>query len=164
MHWHRSIMHVQVFIFDVTQTHSTCGVLRCKGGSARNVKTGAAMSYIAKTPKPPYYAVVFTSINADVDHTEHTKMYQRMVEIAEGYEGYIGIEPARNPDGSGVAVIYWKDLATIQAFARHPEHVVAKKKGREIWYTHYLIRICKVERDYGRPEEPESIPSPAESA
>jgi heme-degrading monooxygenase HmoA len=111
------------------------------------------MAYIVNTPKPPYYAVVFTSINADVDHTEHTKMYRRMVEIAESHEGYIGIEPARNPDGSGVAVIYWKDLATIQAFARHPEHVVAKKKGREIWYTNYLIRICKVERDYGRPEE-----------
>jgi hypothetical protein len=29
------------------------------------------MPFISKTPKPPYYAVVFTSINADVDHTEH---------------------------------------------------------------------------------------------
>jgi heme-degrading monooxygenase HmoA len=111
----------------------------------------AVMPYIAKTPKPPYYAVVFTSINADVDHTEHAEMYKRMVEIAEGYEGYIGIEPARNADGTGVAVIYWKDLETIKAFARHPEHLVAKQKGREIWYSHYLIRICKVERDYGRP-------------
>src|SRR3984893_18333617 len=136
---------------------STCGAPPCKGGSARNVKTDAVMSYIAKTPRPTYYAVVFTSINADVDHTEHTEIYKRMVEIAESYEGYIGIEPARNPAGSGVAVIYWKDLATIQAFARHPEHLVAKKKGREIWYTHYLIRICKVERDYGRPEASESM-------
>jgi hypothetical protein len=34
------------------------------------------MSYIAKTPKPPHYAVVFTSINADVDHTEHMAMYE----------------------------------------------------------------------------------------
>jgi hypothetical protein len=57
--------------------------------------------FISKTPKPPYYAVVFTSINADVDHTEHTEMYKRMVEVAQGYEGYLGIEPARNPDGSG---------------------------------------------------------------
>ena len=52
------------------------------------------MSYITRTPKPPYYAVVFTSINADVDHTEHAEMYKRMVEIAESFEGYIGIEPA----------------------------------------------------------------------
>jgi heme-degrading monooxygenase HmoA len=120
--------------------------------STQNSETNNLMPYISKTPKPPYYAVIFTSINADTDHTEHTKMYKRMVEIAEGYEGYIGIEPARNPDGSGVAVIYWKDLETIEAFARHPEHLIAKKKGREIWYSHYLIRICKVERSYGRPE------------
>jgi heme-degrading monooxygenase HmoA len=145
----------RLVIYAIPHGH-TPGALPCKGGFAQNVKTDAAMPYITKTPKPPYYAVVFTSINADVDHSEHTQMYKRMVEIAESYEGYIGIEPARNPDGSGVAVIYWKDLATIQAFARHPEHVVAKKKGREIWYTHYLIRICKVERDYGRPEESKS--------
>jgi hypothetical protein len=47
----------------------------------------AAMAYIANTPKPPYYAVVFTSINADVDHTEHTKMYRRMVELAVNVPG-----------------------------------------------------------------------------
>ena len=108
------------------------------------------MPFIARTPEPPYYAVVFTSINADVDHTEHTTMYQRMVEVAKSYDGFLGIEPARNSDGTGVAVIYWKDLGSIAAFARDPEHLVAKKKGREIWYSHYLIRICKVERDYGR--------------
>ena len=32
------------------------------------------MPFIARTPEPPYYAVVFTSINADVDHAEHTMM------------------------------------------------------------------------------------------
>jgi hypothetical protein len=31
-------------------------------------------------------------------------------------------------------------------------HIVAKRKGRETWYPHYMIRICKVERDYGRPD------------
>jgi hypothetical protein len=61
------------------------------------------MPFVSKTPKPPYFAVVFTSVNADVDHTEHTAMYQRMLELAQGYEGFLGIEPARNPDGTGVA-------------------------------------------------------------
>jgi heme-degrading monooxygenase HmoA len=110
------------------------------------------MPFISKTPKPPYYAVVFTSINADVDHTEHAETYKRMVALAQSYDGYLGIEPARNYDGSRVAVVYWKDHESILAFARDPEHMIAKKKGREIWYSHYMIRICKVERDYGRPE------------
>jgi heme-degrading monooxygenase HmoA len=113
----------------------------------------AGMPFIAKTPRPPYYAVVFTSINAAVDHAEHVEMYKKMVRLAEGYPGYLGIEPARNVDGTGVAVVYWRDHESILAFARDPEHMIAKKKGREIWYSHYLIRICKVERDYGRPDQ-----------
>jgi heme-degrading monooxygenase HmoA len=95
------------------------------------------MPFISKTPKPPYYAVVFTSINADVDHAEHGETYKRMLELARGYEGFLGIEPARNADGSGVAVVYWKDDESILAFARDREHMIAKRKGREIWYSHY---------------------------
>jgi heme-degrading monooxygenase HmoA len=110
------------------------------------------MPYIAKTPKPPYYAVVFTSINAAVDHTEHVAMYGKLVRRAETYEGFLGIEPARNGDGTGLAAVYWKDLASIDAWAKDPEHLVAKRKGREVWYSHYMIRICKVEREYGRPD------------
>jgi hypothetical protein len=29
---------------------------------------------------------------------------------------------------------------------------VAKKRGREEWCRHYMIRICKVEREYGQPD------------
>jgi hypothetical protein len=78
------------------------------------------MPFISKTPRPPYYAVIFSSINADVDHTEHTAMYKRMVEVAQRYEGYLGIEPARNPDGTGVAAVYWKDHDSIRPLHATP--------------------------------------------
>ena len=42
------------------------------------------MPYISATPKPPYYAVIFTSINAPVDHAEHTAMSARLVEREYG--------------------------------------------------------------------------------
>jgi len=108
------------------------------------------MPFISRTPRPPYYAVVFTSVNADVDHAEHVAMSERMLALAATYDGFLGIEPARNTDGSGVAVSYWKDRESISAWARDPQHRIAKQKGREIWYSHYMIRICKVERQYGR--------------
>ncbi|MFN0304348.1 MAG: antibiotic biosynthesis monooxygenase family protein [Burkholderiales bacterium] len=110
------------------------------------------MPYIAKTPIPPYYAVIFTSINAEVDHTEHTEMYGRLAKRAETYDGYLGIEAARNPDGKGVAAVYFKDPESIDAWANDPEHQIAKRKGREIWYSNYMIRVCRVERAYGRPD------------
>jgi hypothetical protein len=50
------------------------------------------MPFISPTPRPPYFAVIFTSINADVDHTEHVEMYQRILAIAQTYDGFIGIE------------------------------------------------------------------------
>jgi heme-degrading monooxygenase HmoA len=118
-------------------------------GREQNDK-GQVMAYISKTPTPPYYAVVFTSINADVDHTEHNEMYARLVQRAATYEAYLGIEGARNSDGTGVAALYFKDLASIDAWAKDPEHQIAKRKGREIWYSHFMIRICRVERAYGR--------------
>ena len=40
------------------------------------------MAYISQTPAPPYDAVVFTSINAKVDHTEHAEMFRGLVERA----------------------------------------------------------------------------------
>lgn len=48
------------------------------------------MPYMSKTPTPPYHTVVFTSINADVDHTEHVEMFGRLVQRAAAYDGYLG--------------------------------------------------------------------------
>ena len=41
-------------------------------GCRVSMLVGVPMPFISKTPKPPYYAVIFTSINADVDHAERT--------------------------------------------------------------------------------------------
>jgi hypothetical protein len=49
------------------------------------------MPFICTTPPPPYFAVVFTSINADVDHAEHVEMFGRLVARAASYEGFLGI-------------------------------------------------------------------------
>lgn len=110
------------------------------------------MSFISKTPKTPYYAVIFTAVDADADHSEHRDMTKRMLELAEGYDGYLGIEPARNPDGTSVAVSYWRDTESIRLWAKDPEHMVAKEKGRTLWYDYYMIRIAKVEEAYGQPD------------
>jgi hypothetical protein len=74
------------------------------------------MPFIAHTPEPPYYAVIFTSINAEVDHDEHTQTYRRLLEVAAGYPGFLGIEPARNVDGSGIAAIYGRTSSQLPRF------------------------------------------------
>ncbi len=101
---------------------------------------------IAKTPPPPYYAVIFTSLRTEVAEGYHDTA-ERMVELAEGQPGFLGVESAR--DGVGITVSYWESLEAIRHWKQHTEHLLAQQKGRTDWYTEYKTRICKVERDYG---------------
>ncbi|MGL5287147.1 Heme-degrading monooxygenase HmoA [Aeromonas sp. RU39B] len=101
---------------------------------------------IATTPKPPYYAVIFTSERHDGDHG-YGAMAERMVELAERQSGFLGIESAR--DGLGITVSYWRDLESIRAWKAQVEHQEAQRLGREQWYRAFKTRIALVERDYG---------------
>ncbi|MCB1755624.1 MAG: antibiotic biosynthesis monooxygenase [Gammaproteobacteria bacterium] len=104
------------------------------------------MSTIANTPKPPYYAVIFTSHRTDGDHG-YGEMASRMVELASTQPGFLGLESAR--EDVGITVSYWSDLDSIKAWKKNAEHQAAQKKGREEWYSKYRVRISKVEREYG---------------
>ncbi|MFK7950425.1 MAG: antibiotic biosynthesis monooxygenase [Saprospiraceae bacterium] len=100
---------------------------------------------IAKTPKPPYYAVIFSSINTE-NIEDYSETADRMVELASEQKGYLGIESARNE--LGITVSYWKDLESIKRWKANAEHTIAQEKGRKDWYQSYKTRIAKVERDY----------------
>ena len=101
---------------------------------------------IAKTPTPPYYAVIFTSLKSDVDEG-YSAMAEKMQELARKQPGYLGFESARSE--IGISVSYWKDLESIKKWKHNLEHREAQKKGREKWYSEYQVRIARVERDYG---------------
>lgn len=101
---------------------------------------------IANTPKPPYYAVIFTSLRTEVDN-QYGDMADQMVKLAEQQDGFLGIEFAR--DGVGITVSYWRDLESIKNWKENAEHTVARNKGRSEWYSAFKTRIAKVERDYG---------------
>ncbi len=104
------------------------------------------MSLIADTPKPPYYAVIFTSHRAEGDHG-YEVMAQKTIELAAKQPGFLGIESAR--EGVGVTVSYWSDLQSIRDWKDNIEHQKAQKLGRKKWYLSYKTRISKVERDTG---------------
>ncbi|HCR49172.1 MAG TPA: antibiotic biosynthesis monooxygenase [Rhodothermales bacterium] len=101
---------------------------------------------IAPTPKPPYYAVIFTNI-LNVTPEGYRETAERMVALAAEYKGFLGAESAR--DGLGITVSYWDSLAAIHAWKSDAEHRIAQEKGRNEWYSAYKTRVCLVERDYG---------------
>ena len=101
---------------------------------------------IAKTPEPPYYAVIFTSVRTEGD-LDYAETAGRMVELAAAQPGFLGVESARNE--LGITVSYWQSLEAIKNWRQHYEHTLARNKGRETWYAAFRVRICKVEREYG---------------
>ena len=101
---------------------------------------------IVSNLKPPYYAVIFTTLVAD-DMTDYLETAERMEELAKQQKGYLGIESARSE--IGITVSYWKELDDILQWKNNIEHTEARNRGREQWYKQYQLRICKVEREYG---------------
>lgn len=101
---------------------------------------------IAKTPSPPYYAVIFSSIRTQ-DDSGYNEMSEKMVKLASSQDGFLGVESAR--DNLGITVSYWRDLDSIKKWKENTDHSIARRKGRSEWYKTFKTRIAKVERDYG---------------
>jgi heme-degrading monooxygenase HmoA len=101
---------------------------------------------IASTPKPPYYAVIFTSLRTEGDNG-YAEMAKKMDQLAAQQPGFLGIESVR--DNLGITVSYWDSLEAIKNWKANLEHLEAQKSGREIWYSAFKVRIAKVEREYG---------------
>lgn len=105
----------------------------------------------ARTPKPPYYAVIFASTPRDDAAPGYGETAQRMVELAQQQPGYLGVESTRGADGFGITVSYWESEEAIRLWKQQLDHAEARRQGRESWYAHYELRVAKVERAYGKP-------------
>ena len=111
--------------------------------------TQTRLTGFAKTPEPPYYAVIFTSRRTEEDQG-YGRMGKRMIELAAQQRGYLGTESARGADGLGITVSYWTDPEAIAEWKAHAEHQVAQETGSRLWYAHYELRVARVERAYGK--------------
>jgi heme-degrading monooxygenase HmoA len=104
---------------------------------------------IARTPEPPYWAVIFTAVQSGADTEHYESKAARMVELAHQQPGFLGYETAQAAGNAEITICYWQEEAQIRAWKQHAEHLEAQRLGREVWYSGYSIRIVKVERAYG---------------
>ena len=111
----------------------------------------------ARTPAPPYFAVIFTSIRAEdaasIEASSKERTYgqtaDEMEALAKTQPGYLGFETARTEGGLGISVSYWESLEAIRAWKANADHLTAQRFGRDAWYRAYRVRVCRVEREYG---------------
>ena len=104
----------------------------------------------ARLPAPPYYAVIFSSQRNTQDAAGYEAMAERMVELAANRPGFLGVESARDGDGFGITVSYWRSEADIVAWKANAEHLDAQKRGHRDWYAGFELRVARVERAYGK--------------
>lgn len=103
------------------------------------------MTAPVRTPAPPYYAVIFTSVRTEGD-AGYGEAARRMLELAAGQPGFLGFESARQE--IGISVSYWESLEAIAAWKAHAGHREAQARATD-WYARFRVRVCRVEREYG---------------
>jgi heme-degrading monooxygenase HmoA len=106
----------------------------------------AAGSGPARTPDPPYWAVIFTSVRSRESGDEFDETDERMMALAAQQPGYLGVDSAYSH--IGITVSYWADEASITAWRRNADHAFAQYEGRTRWFDAYEIRVARVERAY----------------
>ena len=109
-------------------------------------ENGRVHAPIARTPEPPYTAVIFTSMRTPGDNG-YEPMAHRMDELAREQPGYLGHESV-HAQGVGITVSYWVDHAAAAAWKEVTEHAIAQDRGRTTWYADYTVRVATVDRDY----------------
>lgn len=97
----------------------------------------------ARTPEPPYYAVIFASTRTGDEAAGYAEMAERMVELAALQPGFLGIESA-----PGITVSYWESESAIAAWHANAEHLEAQRLGYARWYSAFELRVARVERAY----------------
>lgn len=102
------------------------------------------MNAIAKTPEPPYYAVIFTSERTQGENG-YAAMAEEMMLLVHEQPGFLGVETAR--EGVSITVSYWASLEAIENWKQNVRHRVAQTLGYETWYESFATRVCRVERD-----------------
>lgn len=105
-------------------------------------------SRFARTPEPPYWAVLFSSQRSAGDPEGYGRMAAALEELAPKQPGFLGLESARGADGFGITLAYWESEEAIAAWKRVAAHREAQRLGHERWYEDFHLRVARVERAY----------------
>ena len=91
----------------------------------------------AQTPKPPYYALNFTTIVSPGTEDIFTKLNAYIKETVANAPGFLGIEDAKG-ESEWITVTYWETREAIDEWAKHPTVMMALISAK--------ARIAKVEK------------------
>lgn len=94
----------------------------------------------------PKFVVIF---KADIQHLDqqYFATAQRMREKALS-QFHCQHFAALTENDQEIALSYWNSLEDIQAWHQDSEHQAAQQLGKDVWYRHFSVEICKILRKY----------------
>ncbi len=87
---------------------------------------------------------------------EYRPLAVAMSELAHTMEGFVDEAFFAAPNGDRVTIVRFADRASHDAWARHPAHREAQRRGRDEFYESYEISIAEVldERHFSADQPP----------
>lgn len=96
--------------------------------------------------------VVFRArLRPDCDMAAFGAIYEAMYGHVSQISGFRGVKDFAAADGEAVTIVEFDSPTALEAWKKHPDHLVAKNRGRNEFFSEYSIQICEVTERYGSP-------------
>ncbi len=93
------------------------------------------------------YAVIFIAEVNSLDD-EYTEMASRLRGLALTKYGCTEFT-ACTEGNNEIAISYWPNLESIQAWKNNSEHQKAQRIGIDKWYKSYRVQVVEIHKEYG---------------
>ena len=74
---------------------------------------------------------------------EYRALSKRLFALAQSIPGFVSLESFEGKDGERLALVRFADRASHEQWRNHPEHLEAKRLGRERFYSAFEIFVCE---------------------
>ena len=72
----------------------------------------------------------------------------RMYELASAMPGFLSYKDFAADDGEAVSIVEFTDMASLQAWRVHPEHLLIQQRARDEFMLEYSVQVCQPQREY----------------
>ena len=77
---------------------------------------------------------------------EYMQWASRMGELVRKMPGYISHKGFAADDGERVTIVEFESEEAQRAWATHPDHLEAQRKGRKDFYSEFRVQVCILQR------------------
>lgn len=88
--------------------------------------------------------VVFRArLRPDADLAALGPLYEEMYGHISQIPGFLGVKDFTAGDGEAVTIVEFESLASLELWKNHPDHLRAKERGRNEFFSEHSIQICE---------------------